>query len=84
MRHALLSETLHSTLAVAQVCYFKPAGDYKKMAGAVRPLVLPLSEVEAEIKSWTKRNNPWRLRAAVTRANAKGTLVFREHWALRL
>ena len=50
----------------------------EKMAGAVRPLVLPLLlEVGAETKSWTKRNNPWLLRAAVTRANAnaKGILV---------
>ena len=45
------------------------------MAGAVRPLVLPLPEVEAETMRWTKRNNPWPLRAAVTRANAKGILI---------
>ena len=45
------------------------------MAGAVRPLVLPLPEVEAETMGWTKRNNPWPLRAAVTRANVKGILV---------
>ena len=38
-------------------------------AGAVRPLVLPLPEVEAETKTWTKRNRPWLLRAVVvTRA----------------
>ena len=36
---------------------------------------MPLPEVEAETKGWTKRNNPRPLRAAVTRANVKGILV---------
>ena len=33
-------------------------------AGAARPLVLPLPEVDAVTKGWTKRNSPWLLRAA--------------------
>ena len=59
------------------MCYTKkkPLGNSEKMAGAVRPLVLPLPEVEAETMGWTKRNNPRPLRAAVTRANVKGILV---------
>ena len=59
------SLTLDSTFGVAQVCYFEKAAsdNSEKMAGAVRPLVLPLPEVEAETMGWTKRNNPWPLRA---------------------
>ena len=70
-------KTLDSTFGVARVCYTKkkPLGNSEKMAGAVRPLVLPLPEVEAETMGWTKRNNPRPLRAAVTRANVKGILV---------
>ena len=56
----------------------KPLGNSEKMAGAVRPLVLPLPEVEAEAMGWTKRNTPRPLRAAVTYSNAKGILVLRQ------
>ena len=64
------SETLGITLLlVANVCYsLKSAGE---MTATVHPLVLPLPEVEATTKSWTRPNNPWILSAASTRAKAK-------------
>ena len=48
-------------------------------AGAARPLVLPLPEVDAVTKGWTKRNNPWLLRAA---AATKSTGRYRHNAAM--
>ena len=40
------------------------------LAGTGRPVVMPLPEVEAATKLWSKRNNQWLLRAAAATRSA--------------
>ena len=76
-------KTLDSTFGVARVCYTKKKslGNSPKMAlaGAGRPVVMPLPEVDAATRGWTKRNNQWLLRAA---AATKSTGRYRHNAAM--
>ena len=84
MRHFVLErKTLDSTFGVARVCYIqkRSLGNSPKMAlaGTGRPVVMPLPEVEAATKLWSKRNNQWLLRAA---AATKSTGRYRHSAAM--